>query len=237
MVKHVTISTIVHYTEKDRVFDNVTQAVAVVTMIAERASKKSSFKIIEKNCKSNIYYSNLTKDVKFVFKSDNAVVSRMKHALYKFDDVTRSYKGDVNLGLKKAYFVGVQDTNTLPLIRGVQISQYGYTKGKEYCYKAALTKDESGFARIVMQEVANMGLAQRIKATILKDVICGDSCNLIYSIDETISNYIVLAILNSKVVNYYFKFYNQTNHVPVGELRNIPFPLVSEKEKNSWVNL
>lgn len=231
LVKHVTISTIVHYTEKDRVFDNVTQAVAVVTMIAERASKNSSFKIIGKNCRSNIYYSNLTKDVKFVFKNDNAVVSRMKHALYKFEDVTRSYKGDVNLGLKKAYFVGVQDTNTLPLIRGVQISQYGYTKGEEYCYKAALTKDESGFARIVMQEVANMGLAQRIKATILKDVICGDSCNLIYSIDETISNYIVLAILNSKVVNYYFKFYNQTNHVPVGELRNIPFPLVSEKEK------
>ena len=230
-VNHVKILNIVHYTEKDKVFDNVTQAVAVVTMIADKASVKSTFEIIGRESNSTIKYSCLTKDTNYLFKSDNVVVARMKQALFTFNDITKSYKGDVNLGLKKSFFVKEEYSETLPLVRGVQISRYSYTKGEEYCYKKALTKNETGLERIVLQEVANMGLQQRIKATILKDVICGDSCNLIYSIDKTITNNIVLAILNSKLVNYYFKYYNQTNHVPVGELRKIPFPKVANKEK------
>ena len=232
LVKHVTITTIVHYTEKDRVFDNVTQAVAVISMIADRASVKSNFEIIEKNSKSIINYSHLTKEAKYVFKSDNDVITKMKQAKFAFGDVTKSYKGDVNLGLKKSYFIEEQYPETLPLVRGIQISQYGYTPGKEYCYKEALSKNESGLERIVLQEVANMGLQQRIKATILRDVICGDSCNLVYSIKDTISNFVVLGILNSRVVNYYFKYFNQTNHVPIGELRKIPFPCIPDEKKN-----
>jgi hypothetical protein len=36
----------------------------------------------------------------------------------------------------------------------------------------------------------------------------------------------LLGIINSKAVNYYFKYFNQTNHVPIGEFKNIPFPSV-----------
>ena len=231
LIKHVTIFNIIHYTEKDKVFDNVTQAVAVIVMSTFKSSD-NSFEILGKNNKTVIRYSGLTKETKFIFKSDNEVISQMKKSSLTFNDVTKSYKGDVNLGLKKSYFCEIKQTNALPLVRGIQLSQYGYEAGEEYCLKDALNKDETMKERIVLQEVANMGQEQRIKATILQNVICGDSCNLLYSKNEKISNYVVLAVLNSKAVNYYFKYFNQTNHVPVGELRKIPFPNVSDSYKD-----
>lgn len=36
---------------------------------------------------------------------------------------------------------------------------------------------------------------------------------------------------NSKVVNFFFKFYNQTNHVPIGEFKQIPFPDVPKESQ------
>ena len=80
-------------------------------------------------------------------------------------------------------------------MRGVQLSKYGYNPGDEYCFKEALSKDHTNRERIVFQEIANMGLQHRVKGTILKNVICGDSCNLLYSKDSIIDNRFVLAVL------------------------------------------
>ena len=33
------------------------------------------------------------------------------------------------------------------------------------------------------------------------------------------------------MINYYFKFYNQTNHVPIGELKKVPIPSISNSFK------
>ena len=80
-----------------------------------------------------------------------------------------------------------------------------------------------------------MGLAQRIKGTIIRNVICGDTCNLLYSKQKRYSNELILGVLNSNCVNYYFKFYNQTNHVPIGEIKNIPFPQSIESDKAQYI--
>ena len=85
--------------------------------------------------------------------------------------------------------------------------------------------------RVVFQEVANAGLAHRVKGTIMKGVILGDSLNYVYPTTADISNEMILAVLNSSPVNYYFKFFNQTNHVPIGEFRKIPFPNGIEAER------
>jgi hypothetical protein len=48
------------------------------------------------------------------------------------------------------------------------------------------------------------------------------------------SNYRIeslLGLLNSKLVNYYFKFYNQTNHVPIGEIKKIPVQPITENNR------
>ena len=50
-------------------------------------------------------------------------------------------------------------------------------------------------------------------------------------------NKFILGVLNSKAVNYYFKFYNQTNHVPTGELKRIPFPVATNEQQQRIIAL
>lgn len=221
-IRNTKIKSIVLFSEKDRVFENVTQAVAIIVLTKENYN--GSFRIISKDKESTIEYGKLRKDNKFVFKAEDAVISRMNQSNINFGDICDGYKGDVNLAIKKPYFTLKKQANTLPLIRGIQISKYKYIAGNEYCLLGALSKNETACNRIVFQEVSNMGLAYRVKGTILKNVICGDTCNLLLSKNPNYSNELILGVLNSKCVNYYFKFYNQTNHVPIGEVKRIPFP-------------
>lgn len=225
-LKNINIISIVHYTEKDKVFENVTQAVAVIVLTLNKMNP--SFFIKEHDSLDEIVIANLTKDNKYVFKAYNPVINKIKQQKNTFGSICEGFKGDVNLGLKKDFFTKTKSSDVLPLVRGIQISKYSYKAGDEFCYKEALSRNHTGMDRIVFQEVANMGLVHRVKGTILKNVILGDSVNYIYSKRRDVDNHYILAILNSKVVNYFFKYFNQTNHVPIGELKNIPFVLADK---------
>ena len=225
LLNNVNIHSIVHYTEKDKVFENVTQAVAVIT--CNKKKQESNFLIFDHGETCTIELSNLTTPNKYVFKAYNSVINKLKSQKLTFDSVCEGFKGDVNLGIKRDYFTTIPNNNTLPLIRGIQISKYNYNPGNEYCSLDALSRNHTKMSRIVFQEVANMGLEHRVKGTILRNVILGDSTNYIYPTRNDIDLYYMLAVLNSKVVNYYFKYFNQTNHVPIGELKRIPFAIAS----------
>ena len=235
LVENTAIYSIIHYTEKDKVFENVTQAVAVIVL--SKRQQGMDFEIIGHDGSSTIKYKSLNSANKWIFKASNSVIEKMKLCVTTFDDACIGYKGDVNLGLKKAYFRPMLIPNSLPLVRGVQLNRYSYDKGDEYCLKQALSKDQTSLDRIVFQEVANMGLKHRVKGTILSNVICGDSCNIIYPKCNDIGIMFMLGILNSKAVNYYFKFFNQTNHVPIGELKKIPFPIIGLKKQQPIIDL
>ncbi len=234
-VKNVDIRSIVHFTEKEKVFENVTQAVAVIVLVKQHHGK--GFNIISKSSVSYIDFTNVSKKTMYLFKASDPIVDKMNKCSQTFDSICEGYKGDVNLGLKKNFFTNIQEKDCLPLVRGIQLLQYTYNPGSEYCSVRALSKNHTSKERIVFQEVSNMGLAQRIKGTILKNVICGDTCNVMFSIDRLIDNKTILSILNSKPVNYYFKFFNQTNHVPIGEIKKIPFPQIAEGTNHQLVEL
>ena len=221
-LKNVRIDHIVHFTEKDKVFENVTQAVAIAVML--RGVNPTPFEIRTSKGIDNIDPSILTKDTGYLFKGFNAIIAKMKMQGRTFGDVCAGFKGDVNLGIKKAFFHDDRGADMLPLIRGIQISSYVFFGSSEWCEKIAESRGHTAMARVVFQEVANAGLVHRVKGTILKDVILGDSVNYVYPSVSDVTNELILAVLNSKAVNYYFKFFNQTNHVPIGEFKKIPFP-------------
>ncbi len=123
------------------------------------------------------------------------------------------------------------------MVRGIQLNKYSFEKSNEYCSLDAVSRNHIKKERIVFQEVSNMGLTHRTKGTILKDVICGHSTNYIFSKMTEIDNRFILAVLNSKAVNYYFKFFNQTNHVPIGELKKIPFPQATPEQQKPIIYL
>ena len=224
-IENVKIHKVILYGEKDKVFKNVTQAVAVSLMT--KSVPFSDFEVEVNGTNKLVRLSDVKDDSKNRFRWFNKAISKIKETKTKVDDFFVGYKGDINLGIKKKYFGLNRVPDSLPLVRGNQISPYTYFGSEECCQKEALSRDDTKKLRIVFQEISNAGLSRRIKATILMDVILGDTTNYILPKTKGISLYAALAIVNSKVINYYFKFYNQTNHVPIGDFKQIPFPVLS----------
>lgn len=178
-------------------------------------------------------------DKKLRFRWSNEVIAKMLQTTTKVMDFFDGYKGDVNLGIKKEFFSDVEIPNSLPLIRGVQLNNYSFYGSEQWCEKQALSKNRTHLERIVFQEISNMGTSRRIKATILQNVILGDSVNFIIpnTSHSDISLIASLAIVNSKVINYFFKFFSQTNHIPIGDFKQIPFPELSPENVTLLENL
>lgn len=225
-VNNVRINSLVLYSEKDKVFKNVTQAVAVSVML--RSNTFSDFDVFVKGKQKIIKLEDVKGDSKLRFRWFNQAIRKIKETKTKVADYFEGCQGDVNLTTKKDFYSENRLPDTLPLIRGIQLAPYQYYGSEEWCLKSALSRDVTANERIVFQEVANASLTRRVKATILKDVIVGNSANYLLP-KEDLSIFASLAIVNSKVVNFYFKFYNQTNHVPIGEFKQIPFPELSKE--------
>ena len=228
-LENIDIKIIIHYTEKDKIFENVTQAVAVI--VIQKRNHGKEFTILHGENIETIKYENLKKENKYVFKSSNSIIDKIRRCKKTFADICEGYQGEVNLTQKKEFIFSNYREKTLPLIRGIQLNRYVFSPSSECCSLAAVSRNHTQIERIVFQEVVNMGLSHRVKGTLLKNVICGHSTNYIFSKSKEIDNRFLLAILNSKVVNYYFKFFNQTNHVPIGELKRIPFPVATPEQQ------
>lgn len=101
-IKNTQIVDMVLYSEKDHVFENVTQAVAVSVML--RSNKFSDFTAIVHGKQHYISEIDIKNDVKLRFRWSNDVISRMNITRTKVKDFFDGYKGDVNLGNKKEFF-------------------------------------------------------------------------------------------------------------------------------------
>ena len=229
LVENTYIRSIIHYSEKDKIFDNVTQALAVIVLLKQNPG--GDFIILDSGKHNLIEYKNLTCKTKYVFKSSNAVIEKIKESKITFGDICMGFQGEINVSTKKNFIVNKQFEGSFPLIRGVQIAKYSCTEIREYSTPAATNRNDYKRERIVFQAISNMSTKCRVKGTILKNVLCGHSCNYIYSICNELDNKFLLGVLNSKVVNYYFKYFNQTNNVPIGEIKGIPFPSSRKEDR------
>lgn len=125
-----------------------------------------------------------------------------------------------------------------PLVRGNQIKRY-ITVGfpEEYCPIDVQSRDHHEHERVVFQEVSNAGIGRRVNGTLMKKVLCGHTTNYLMPKSFKVSSKLLLALINSRLVNHYFKFYNQTNHVPIGEIKQVPVPDLSAVKSEPLVKL
>ncbi len=226
-VENTNIRVIVHYTESDTVFEAVTQAVAVIVLVKEK--NKGSFALERHQNQAVINMGDLSAENDYVFRGENSVIARMKVCPLRVCDVAEGYQGEINVSTKKQHFVQRSGSGRLPLIRGNQIQPYTFVSNAEWCPSHVSARNHHARERVVFQEVSNAGLLRRVKGMLLQNVLCGHTTNYLYSTNKAVNNSSLLAILNSSAVNYYFKYYNQTNHVPIGEIKRIPFPDIPEK--------
>lgn len=228
---------IIEYSESDKVFEAVTQAVCTIVLVKSKLNNLD-ISYIKNGKRYLINQKGIISDPNLFIKNLCPVILKMKKQTHVLNEYIIGYQGEVNVSTKKNLFTKNNRTDVLPLVRGNQIRRHSVVNfPDEYCPLNAQGRDHCHIKRIVFQEIANAGLARRLNAVLLKDVICGHTTNYIFPSNSKVDIKFVLALINSSLFNYYFKFYNQTNHVPIGEIKQIPVPDLSNICQDRYVEI
>ena len=147
-------------------------------------------------------------------------------------------RGELDLSSNKSSIITKKTRYSL--VRGRNISYYRLTNhpSNDYVTQEFVSKCPKKFyiqnERLICQQIANMSKERRLTFAIApKNVVLGNSCNFItikpnnYEIDI----YFLLGILNSGILNWFFKLQSSNNHINNYEIDNFPIP-ISYNKKN-----
>lgn len=246
-------STIYTIPEKNNFFPDISQAFCFFTVKKECDTKK--IQII----KDVIDVGNTTNEPVIIEKCDIDLISdsfpiiiesesgmKILKKINKFNKVSNypslvNLRGELDLTLNKE-FITEQNTG-LPLVKGINISEFGYTQPDLYVKEEFLNKINGkkkyiAENRLVCQQISNIHSVKRLKFTIIpKNYVLGNSCNFIaleenLFTENSMSLYYLLGVLNSYLLDWRFKLTNSNNHISNYELFDLPLLKPTNKEKN-----
>jgi Alw26I/Eco31I/Esp3I family type II restriction m6 adenine DNA methyltransferase len=162
----------------------------------------------------------------------------------KFSDVTTCMTGELDMTLGKKYLS--EDSTETMLVKGVQVAPYvlktkdedisqgkvEYVRTEDFFVKCSEEKQkEIRHERIAMQGLSGINEKIRLKATLVPaNYILANSANF-FKYQEKYSLYFLLAVFNSKLLNFIFKATSTSSNVNGYEVNALPFPRINaEKE-------
>jgi len=129
--------------------------------------------------------------------------------------------------------------DSYPILRGRNISKYYYDKPTEYIwYRPDLMHDKKGAGprnkeifegdKILIQDIS-----KDITASFCSEnIMANDTINLIYGIKMGLGFKYLLALLNSKLINFWFsRTYSEGLHIKINQLKNIPVIIIDDLNK------
>lgn len=230
LLNETSIYEIIEYTEKQKVFDKVTQAVATIFLTNQKLSNHQIKLTTSKQGEQICLQEDLRK--RNLLLAISPLILKIEQQKARLKDCFDIFQGEVNLTTKKQFFSLEKGENRLLMWRGDNVGKYyPQSQPKEWCDKTASNLDCKK-ARIVMQQVSNQSQKFRTKAFISSEnFICGNSTNyLISKHNENLLFY--LGLINSQVFNFYFNYFSFTNHLTVSELEKVPIPTINSKNQN-----
>lgn len=229
---------VIEYTEKDKVFENVAQAVATIVLTKRHQTNHLVNLRTAKHGRNQISQEQLLSNKNYVFIPYDKVITKMKQQNSNLVDVADTYQGEINLTFKRSYYGDVKTNYSLPMWRGNNVGKYlNDSDPVEFCSLDADDRNHYKSRRIITQQVSNQSQKFRTKA-FLSDVnyLCGNSTN--YSLPKNgVDVYFILAVINSKAFNYFFNYFSSTNHLTVDELNSVPVPDHASNEAIQVVEL
>jgi Alw26I/Eco31I/Esp3I family type II restriction m6 adenine DNA methyltransferase len=229
---------LIEFPEKEKVFESVTQATTV--FLFKEGGSASSFKlsvglnkavlppeasaIISWDDISNLFGEALTFPL-IKSEIEFGIIRHVYDSSKPLSKFASCYQGDINLTGSKDDLRNSPATNIL--VRGDHIAPFAVDLSLDRTdrrwIEMRVVPEVAKNRRIVCQNVANMGLKQRIIAgSIPPGVIVGHSANCVDILENSIDFDTLLAILNSKLMNWIFKKTSTNNHVNVYELETLP---------------
>ena len=220
------------------VFQDAIVTTVIITFIKNKVIENE---IVLKEFIDNQFLEfDYTLDYKRIKSLDSYTFSFAPELSFKIDTVTLESITTFSLGIKtsddKRFILKEKiDEDCFPMLRGRQISKYHYQKPSEYIwYKPALMLEKDGAGprkldyfkneKIFIQDVAQSIIAFYCEEFILSN----DTLSFIYQLDKKYSFKFILALLNSKVINIWFKTNFQAGlHIKINQLQQIPIPIIS----------
>lgn len=226
---------------------------ALCTMLVDKSIKTDTIKINGDFCAQKGLYNTvkigqiLNKNTGNAIFVINEKEYKLLNKLQRFPKIGElefivNMRGEFDLTINREY---IRDKGNLKLIRGRNVGYYYLNKDNinEYvdekfltkCNKREFVKNE----RIACQQISNIHKERRINYTLVPSQhILGNSCNFIYVKDNkyNIDLYYMLGLLNSNIINWYFKLTSSNNHINNYEIDTFPIPIEYE-DKSKVSNL
>ena len=231
---------------KKRVFDTAKMSVGIFQYTNQKPLKNNSFyfrinddKYVNEFYKKNVFENKMLKDIPYlviplVNEEELKIIDKIKRNSKKLSNYSKCYTGEIDLSLQKGYIS--KDSSNPVLLRGVQIQKYDiidnisqgeliYILKDKYISTNASEKSRHFLMkRIGMQGITGIGEKNRLKmALIEKSMFCANSVNYLIPNEKDI--YWLLALLNSKLINWYFKKFSTNSNVNGYEIDELPIKI------------
>lgn len=152
----------------------------------------------------------------------------------------KCYEGELNMTFHKKYFTANQSSPKI--LKGAAIQRYYYTlqmsQGEiEYLDEQKYLKDfktteksqHHNYPRIAMQGMTGANDKTRIVMSLVpQGFYLANSCNYVFA-PKSYEIESLLGILNSKLINWYFRCFSTNSNVNGYEIDNLPIPHIGEK--------
>ena len=172
-------------------------------------------------------------------KREYAIRRQMtKHPAIKDIPYIMNLRGELDITLNKQYITSHE--TPFKLLRGRNISYYKTVnlESAEYVlqdfYEQSAKKVYIEKPRLICQQIVNMAKARRVSfAPVPKDVILANSCNFISLLEneDGVDLYFLLGVLNSSIIDWFFKLTSSNNHINNYEIDNFPIPIGADNKE------
>ena len=233
---------------KKRVFESVKMSVAI-SLLRKRKTTNNFFNVYvwkEKQMQNKIELFTSKNEITELYP-DNLIIPITSQEsltiLKKIKSIDNSFylksqAGEIDMTKYKAYFS--KNNEGLRVFTGAQIQRYHITNnpsqgGMFYLNENKIPKTGKFEAikhqRIVMQRITGVDSSLRLIMTLIDSKeLCANSVNFIQNSDKLLLRYI-LGIMNSKLLNTYFKYTSTNTNITTTEINNIPIPKPNELQK------
>ena len=156
----------------------------------------------------------------------------------------KCYEGELNMTFHKKYFT--RNPTSPKILKGAAIQRYFYTlqmsQGEiEYLDELKYLKDfgaseksqHHNYPRIAMQGMTGANDKIRIVMSLVpQGYYLANSCNYVFA-PEGFDLEALLGILNSRLVNWFFRCFSTNSNVNGYEIDNLPIPYVSQEKQEA----
>lgn len=232
-LENMQLKQITNYSENKKLFRGVTQALSNIYIKntndhSQDIVFKSDGKVDLVNAETIISIdSNLT-FISYKPEEIKTLITLSKFPKIKDFNFIKNQRGEFDMSLNKSYLT--QNTTGYQLVKGAAIDKYllkkidGVYVDKDF-YNTTKKNVYIDSPRIACPQISNQKTQQRIKFSLVSENnVLANSCNFIY-VDENPLDYDLyyfLGLLNTDIINWYFKKFNSNNHIGNYEIASFP---------------